>query len=276
LLSIVRWPNVLFTAITQYIIALYIASPVKGTWAVLADLELHLIVFATAFLIAGGFIINSFYDFEKDMVNRPHRTLFSRIVSKDFCLKTYFVVTILGVGLSAFASWRVLLFFSAFAFGLWFYSHKLQRYPIVREATSATLAVVSVFGILLYYQVINSLMVVYAAIFMSLMLNREIIKNLRNYDGDVAVGNQTISTYWGKRVSLRLFTGITALVLVGLMAFFQWSTGRFTLYFSSGISLIALIALALLWMRDAAHRLRIAHNFYKIAIAACILYLVIY
>lgn len=119
-------------------------------------------------------------------------------------------------------------------------------------------------------------MVVYAAIFMSLMLNREIIKNLRNYDGDVAVGNQTISTYWGKRASLRLFTGITLLVLIGLLAFFEWSTGRFTLYFCSGISLITLVALALLWMRDAAHRLRIAHNLYKVAIAACILYLVIY
>ena len=88
--------------------------PNRGHWEVLKDFELHFIVAASSFIIAGGFIINSFYDLEKDLINRPHKALFDRIVSKSFCLNTYCVLNGIGLTFALFASWRVFLFYAFF------------------------------------------------------------------------------------------------------------------------------------------------------------------
>ncbi len=276
LLSIVRWPNVLFTIITQYIAAVYIFAPNKRYWAILKDFELHFIVASSAFIIAAGFIINSFYDYEKDLVNRPHKTLFDRVVSKEFCLNTYFVLNGIGLFFAALASWRVLLFFSVFAFGLWFYSHKLQKLPIIREVTASILSVLSVFSIVLYYQQLNLVMVIYGSFYMCLLLNREIIKNLRNIEGDIVVGNSSISTVWGSKTSKHIF-GIVS-VLMGLLAysFYVISDGSYVVEFVVTTSIILLVTWLLLITAKTQRQYQIAHSLYKLQMAISVLYLMIY
>jgi 4-hydroxybenzoate polyprenyltransferase len=91
-LSIIRWQNILITALAQYLAVLFVFNPGESKLELFLDIHLHLIVLATACAVAGGYIINSFYDLEKDLINRPERTLFNRVVSKDFCLKFYFLM----------------------------------------------------------------------------------------------------------------------------------------------------------------------------------------
>lgn len=276
LLSIIRWPNVLFTALTQYIAAIYIFTPNKGHWEVLKDFELHFIVAASALIVAGGFIINSFYDLEKDLINRPHKALFDRIVSKSFCLNTYFVLNVLGLGFALIASWRVFIFFSAFAFGLWFYSHKLQKIPVIRELTASILSVLSVFSIVLYYQHLNWVMLLYGGLFMCLLLNREIIKNLKNIDGDIAVGNSSISTQWGEKVSKNIF-GTVSVIMVGLLlCFHHASHGHYILMYTLFMSLIILLSWGILMTSNRKKQLFWAHRLYKIMMAVSALYLIVY
>ena len=276
LLSIIRWPNVLFTALTQYIAAIYIFTPNKGHWEVLKDFQLHFIVAASAFIVAGGFIINSFYDLEKDLINRPHKALFDRIVSKSFCLNTYFVFNFIGLALALFVSWRVFIFFGAFTFGLWFYSHKLQKIPVIRELTASILSVLSVFSIVLYYHHINWVMVLYGALFMCLLLNREILKNLKNIDGDIAVGNQSISTHWGEKVSKNIF-GTVSVIMVGLLlCFHHASEGHYVMIYTLFMSLVILLSWGILMTSNRKKQLFWAHRLYKIMMAASALYLIVY
>ena len=68
LLSIVRWLNILLTIFAQYLAAVFILNPSKNYFDVLSNPKLHLMTFASAFIIAGGYIINSFYDLEKDLM----------------------------------------------------------------------------------------------------------------------------------------------------------------------------------------------------------------
>jgi 4-hydroxybenzoate polyprenyltransferase len=275
-LSIIRWPNVLFTALSQYIAAIYIFTPNKGHWEVLKDFQLHFMVAASAFIIAGGFIINSFYDLEKDLINRPHKALFDRVVSKSFCLNTYFVLNGIGLVFSVFASWRVFLFFAFFAFALWFYSHKLQKLPIIRELTAAILSVLSVFSIVLYYQHINGIMILYGSLFLCMLLNREIIKNLKNIEGDVAVGNSSISTHWGKKVSKNIF-GTVSVIMVGIvLCFYHASDGHYVLAFTLFISVMLMLTWGILVTSNRKKQLFWAHRLYKIMMAASVLYLIVY
>ena len=276
LLSIIRWPNVLFTALTQYIAAIYVFTPNRGHWEVLKDFELHFIVAASSFIIAAGFIINSFYDLEKDLINRPHKALFDRIVSKSFCLNTYFVLNGIGLTFALFASWRVFLFFAFFAFSLWFYSHKLQKVPVIRELTASILSVLAVFSLILYYQHLNWIMFLYGGLFMCMLLNREIIKNLKNIDGDIAVGNSSISTHWGEKVSKNIFGTVSVIMVGGLLCFYHAAEGNHVLIFTIFISFLLLITWGILITSNRKQQLFWAHRLYKIMMAVSVLYLIVY
>ncbi len=275
LLSIIRWPNVLFTALAQYVSAVYIFTPGKSHWDIIKDPELHLIVAATVFIVAAGFIINSFYDLEKDLINRPHRTLFDRVVSKEFCLTMYFVFNVIGLSFSMLASWRVFLFFLAFTFWLWFYSHKLQKIPIVREFVASILSVISVFSIALYYQHVEWVIILLAATVISLLFNRELIKDLKNLEGDVAVGNQSITTVWGRKASKNI-VGLVSTLIVGFsLTFYHMSDGQYTLWYVIFISLFTLLAWGILTTTKGKKSLFWAHRIYKIMLAVGILYLIV-
>src|SRR5690606_31561941 len=72
-------------------------------------------------------------------------------VSQKTKLYVYFGLNFFVVGLAMLVSWRVAVFYSVYIFLIWFYSHKLKKYPIIGNVTAALLAIFPFFGILLYY-----------------------------------------------------------------------------------------------------------------------------
>ena len=77
-------------------------------------------------IVVGGYLINAFYDFEKDMINQPERTYFDRLVSKRSCLNIYMLCNFFGLLLAYLISNKI--FFSAILIAvLWIYSHKLRK-----------------------------------------------------------------------------------------------------------------------------------------------------
>ena len=148
LFSVVRGYNILVIALAQYLTSIYILAPELPVKKVLFDLNLLMLVLASAAAIAGGYIINSFYDSEKDLINRPNKTKLDRLVSQNTKLSGYFVLNFVSVIFASYVSFRAVVFFSLYIFAIWFYSHKLKRYLFVGNLTSATLAVVPFFAVL--------------------------------------------------------------------------------------------------------------------------------
>ena len=62
LFSVVRGYNILVIALAQYLASIYILSPNLPLRQVVFDVNLFVIVIASAMVIAGGYIINNFYD----------------------------------------------------------------------------------------------------------------------------------------------------------------------------------------------------------------------
>ena len=71
LFSVVRGYNILVIALAQYLASIYILSPNLPLRQVVFDVNLFAIVIASVMVIAGGYIINNFYDAEKDLINKP-------------------------------------------------------------------------------------------------------------------------------------------------------------------------------------------------------------
>ena len=116
LFSIIRGYNILLLVVAQYIAALFIFAPQLSTREILFDINLLMLVLASAMAIAGGYAINSFYDSEKDLINRPTRTMIDRLVSQRTKLSVYFVFNIFSVLFASYASFRAVVFFSLYIF----------------------------------------------------------------------------------------------------------------------------------------------------------------
>jgi len=134
---------VAFTAIVQYIAFLFAFNTKENILSSLGEVKVHLIIVSTALLLAAGYIINNFYDVEKDLINRPHRTRFQNIVSRAFKLRFYLLLNVLGLGIAMYASFHIFLFFLFHAFALWFYSHKLSSMVLIRELSASFLTVLA-------------------------------------------------------------------------------------------------------------------------------------
>ena len=72
LFVVVRGFNLAMILVAQYITAIFIMSPSQSLSEVLLDRSLFVLIVATVLSIASGYIINNFYDAEKDSINRPH------------------------------------------------------------------------------------------------------------------------------------------------------------------------------------------------------------
>lgn len=213
LFSVVRGYNIMMICIAQYLTAIFILSrqPLRQ---VLLDPRLFAIVLAGALAVAGGYIINAFYDQEKDLINKPTRTLMERMVGQHTKLSLYFILNFLSVIVASYVSFRAVLFFSIYIFMMWFYSHRIKKIVLVGNIVSGILSIIPFFAIFVYYHNFQKIIFVHAAFLYYLLLAKDFVKDLQNIKGDFALGYHTIATDYGERSSKHLITVLIGLTLV--------------------------------------------------------------
>lgn len=209
----VRGYNIMMICIAQYLTAIFILSrqPLRQ---VLLDPRLFAIVLAGALAVAGGYIINAFYDQEKDLINKPTRTLLERMVGQHTKLSLYFILNFLSVIVASYVSFRAVLFFSIYIFMMWFYSHRIKKIVLVGNIVSGILSIIPFFAIFVYYHNFQKIIFVHAAFLYYLLLAKDFVKDLQNIKGDFALGYHTIATDYGERSSKQLITVLIGLTLV--------------------------------------------------------------
>lgn len=268
LFSVVRGYNILVITLAQYLASIYILAPHIPLQNVILDLNLFLIVTASALTIASGYIINNFYDAEKDLINKPTKSMLDRLVSQRFKLTTYFILNFLAVFAASYISFKAVLFFSAYIFGIWIYSHKLKRIPFVGNLVSSTLAIAPFFVVFVYYQNFKTVIFVHALFLFLLILAREMIKDLENMAGDMAQNYKTIPIIYGPNVSKSMITFLIGLTLVpALLLIKSFDIGYMYLYFMACIALLILF-LILLWKAKGKKHYVWLHNIIKFIIVA--------
>lgn len=268
LVSIVRGYNILVIALAQYLASIYILAPDLPLRTVVLDLNLFVIVLCSALVIAGGYIINSFYDSEKDLINKPRKSMLDRLVPQRTKIYAYFTLNFLGVLLGAYVSFRAAFFFAAYIFGIWIYSHRLKKIAFIGNFVSATLAIAPFFAVFVYYRNFDTVIFVHAVFLFLLILSRELIKDMENIAGDMAQNYRTIAVRYGTRFSK---SGITFLVLLALVPAFllirYFDVGYMFLYFIAA-SLLLLLFLVLLWAAHSKKHYVWLHNILKFIIVS--------
>ncbi len=266
--SVVRGYNILVIIIAQYLAAIYILAHDKPLKSILFDVNLFMLVLASAATIAGGYIINNFYDSEKDLINRPQKSKLDRLVSQNTKLSFYFVLNFIAVIMASYVSFKPVIFFSVYIFGIWFYSHKLKKLPFVGNLTSAILTITPFFAIFMYYKNFETVIFVHALFLFLIVSMRELTKDLENIKGDLLLNYKTIPIAYGEKVSKVMLTILAILTLIPVYLLVNhFEIGYMYIYFYLCIVLLFGFLL-LLWMSKTKTHYLILHNILKFIILA--------
>ena len=243
---VVRGFNLAMIVVAQYITAIFIMAPNQSLSEVLLDRTLFALILASVAAIASGYIINNFYDSEKDSINRPHQVSVEKMVSQNTKLILYFILNISVIIAASYVSFRAVLFFSVYIFAIWFYSHKIKKRPVVGNLTSAILTITPFFAIFLYYKNFSSLIFVFGFYLFLVLSMRELIKDLQNLKGDLLQNYKTIPVVYGEKYAkLMIIVLVFCNVSVTIFLLKSYALERMDYFFYTSISLLFVVLLLL-------------------------------
>ena len=275
LFSVIRLYNIFIIIIAQYFTSIFIISIDTSISSILFDFQLFLLILSSSIAIASGYIINNFYDYEKDLINKPIKSKIDKVIRKRTKLSLYITLNFLCIYTSSLVSWRSVLFFTIYIFIIWLYSHKLKRILFIGNIVSSLLSVIPFFIILIYYKNFELIIFLYAIFLFQIVYIREIIKDLENIKGDFALDYRTIPVVYGEKSSkylLSIVSLFTVAIIYILLSGFDTGMMFYYYYFSIAVLLFFIIVL---WKYDSKKYYNFLHNLLKSLIVLGVLSIVL-
>ena len=279
LLRLVRFPNLVIVALTQYLLYYGLLLPAFRQYSLEPALDgehFSLLVAVTLLISAGGYVINDIVDFRIDLINRPDKVVINRQVRVQSAYWLYFCFNLLGFLISLYLSFYIECIPLANLFPLavillFVYSIYLKSQAVLGNLLIA-LFCAGVAGIVWFAERgpfqqlleeapviagrLGSIISWYMAFaFMSTMF-REVVKDMEDVQGDVGANCRTIPVRWG----IRAAKGVAAAFGVGLAAFLIYLPlnspqlfTRLSLFFLI-FGVLAPLFLALFWVFRASEK----------------------
>ncbi|TVZ55816.1 4-hydroxybenzoate polyprenyltransferase [Lutibacter sp. Hel_I_33_5] len=262
-LSVIRGYNILVLVAAQYLAAIFIFSPKKSPRAVILDSHLFYIVLASVFVVAAGYIINNFYDSKADTINRPLKTGIDSYIKQSTKLSIYFFLNIVGVSIGFLVSWRVALFFSIYIFGIWFYSHKLKRFPFTGIFSATILMMLPFFAVFIYFKNFSKIIFVHAIFLFLVIMVRELIKELENIKGAIINNYKTFPVAYGEKRTKQVSIFLLFLTVIPIVILFSYPAISLMKYYFYFALLILIFVGIYLWVSTKRKQYGFLHNVLK-------------
>ncbi len=277
LLSHVRWQNIFILALSQYLAVFFVLNDPDSWREVIRDWVMHIIIICGILTVSGGYLINNFYDREKDLINRPNRTLFEAYVNNDLLVRLYILLNFIALGLSLVVSLRAFLYYFVFVVLLWFYSHKAKKKSIAGNLMASSLAVYPFFSVFIYYNLHNGFVLLYTLLIWSLLYVRELVKDLESHRGDLIAGYRTLPVLLGK---LNAFVFLRWIMVADAIVFFAFAIMLYgklqsVFIYSIAVSMVLFGMYALSFRSKVSTYITFCHHVFKVLIVAGILFLAI-
>lgn len=246
MIKLIRPLNLLIMAVTLILVRYCIFEPVfrqSGLSGLMPAWQFSLLVIATLFIGAAGYIINDVLDIELDKVNKPGKQVIGKLMSEERGKKLHFNLTAVGVAFGfvfSYLSGNVMLgiFFVIIPTALFYYSYKYKYLPAVGNAV---VAILSAFVVLIYwvfefyhlkkqpdlfvdasgyFSLINRFVLTFSIFAFMVSLMREIVKDAQDMEGDKRFGCRTLPIVLGIPLT-RLIVNLLELITIGGLAWFQ-------------------------------------------------------
>jgi len=245
-LSLVRWKNLLFIALTQALFYFVVLpSTAINENAALFLIEnrslFFILMFASILIAAAGYIINDYFDQEIDAINKPKKNVVNKLIKRRWAILWHLIFSAAGIVFSIYVSLKThILIISIInflcVFILWFYSTVFKRKLlsgniIISFLTAWVILSVYVFSgnDLFHFEGWNyskdlfdsrklfKIAIVYSGFAFVLTLIREVIKDAEDMYGDMVYNCNTMPIAWGVPAT-KVFAGVWFVVLIALVA----------------------------------------------------------
>ncbi|MBV7441195.1 geranylgeranylglycerol-phosphate geranylgeranyltransferase [Weeksellaceae bacterium TAE3-ERU29] len=251
LFTVVRGYNVAMLVLAMYFTAYFIFSKNTSLIKFLSHWHLHFIILASAFTVSAGYIINNFYDLDKDRIGRPVFAYMAKFVSQNFKLTIYVIFNVIALIFACLASWRVALFFIFFQFATWFYSHKLNRIIFINNLTSTILSLLPFLAILLYYNNYSKSIFIHAGFLGLNLLCLDLTKDLLTVKADAIYNYNTLPVSLGiKKSKIVLSLCLIFTTLFGFILTKHPEIGYMSLYFKTVSIIFLLLAILIFFIKE--------------------------
>jgi 4-hydroxybenzoate polyprenyltransferase len=256
-LKLIRWPNLLIVAMTMVLmryailgsvlnkinITMYVSAGSATSMSLQSSwYDFFILVVATMLITAGGYVINDYFDIKTDLINKGMVIVGTKIPRRK-AMMWHNIFNIIGVSAGFYISakagyiWLGILFLIVSGL-LYFYSASYKRQFLIGNIMVALLTamvpmLVVIFEapVLYQYYAINSLKIPdlsiifywvggFAIFAFITTLTREIIKDIEDFEGDVAYGRNTVPVVIGILTS-KIVT-ICLVFITLLMLYFIW------------------------------------------------------
>lgn len=314
ILKLIRWQNLLIVIFTMVLMRYAIVEPLisrigiillKGSGEeVRMALQLPwydflMLVLATVFITAGGYVINDYFDIRTDLINRGE-VIVGTMIPRRKAMLWHSILNIAGVAAGFYVSARAGYFWFGTIFLLisgllYFYSASYKRQFLVGNLMVAILtALVPVLAVLFEWAALYRYYSVYAtelpdlkflfywvggfALFAFLTtLIREIIKDTEDFEGDAACGRNTMPVVIGipgsKTISVSLI--IITITLLYLVWYFFINDRITLIYISAAIVIPMIIVIFRLVISKNSKELHTASGIMKLVMLTGILYAIV-
>jgi len=265
LFSIVRGYNILILIIAQYLTARYVFYPSSSFEQIIFDLNLFYLVFATALSTSSGYIINNYFDAEKDKINRPQKFLIEHTISQRIQFRIYLLMNLICLVVSWLFSLKAVVFFLIYILGILLYSILIKRLFWLSNIYKAFLTILPFFAITLYFKNFEQIIFLYAGFLFLLILIKDIIKDFENFKGDWVHSYKTLPIVFGNPIT-KLIISILILVIWGLIyLLIKNDLGLIEYYFIFCVPYMCFI-LFLTWISSTKKIYLWIHNLLKLII----------
>ncbi len=281
--KLVRWPNLVFIALTQILFKFFILQFVyKGSaeTAVLSTPLFFCLLAASVFIAAAGYIINDYFDINIDLINKPSKIIIDKYIKRRWAIVLHVVLSFAGFALSCYAGYKlrniyVPLFNTLSIALLWLYSTTFKKKLLIGNVLISLLTawVILVltfaehrYGLVssdVYWRKLLKLSFIYAGFAFIISLIREVIKDMEDMQGDVKFGCTTMPIIWGVQVS-KVFTAVWLVVLTGSVVALQVYIVQLGWWLSAVYSTITIIV-PLIWILKKLYAAQSVKDYHELS-----------
>ena len=313
-LKLIRWQNLLIVTLTMIFMRYAVIAPLLGKIGVILKqgsgeeipvtlqfpwYDFIILIAATVFITAGGYVINDYFDIKTDLINKG-KVIVGTKIPRRLAMMYHNVFNIIGVAAGFYISWKAgyLMMGALFLIVsglLYFYSASYKRQFLIGNIIVALLTAMVPLLVAFYewpalyrfYAVsavkIPEINIIFYwvggfAIFAFLTtLTREIIKDIEDFEGDIAYGRNTVPVVLGvlpsKIVSVCLI--IITIALLYLTCFLFINDTITLIYLSVAIVLPLLFVIYKVIISQNRKQLHTASSLMKVVMLTGILYSIV-
>lgn len=269
---LIRWPNLLFIALTQGLSWLCLVHPALGYENPFSPKQLYLL-FCTVLIAAAGYMINDYFDWQIDTINKPERVVIGKRVQRRSIILLHFFFNALALcfaysAIETNTSRWVLAWPAVSILLLWFYSTTFKRKLVIGNLvvacmTALTVAMPAIFTWTHFQKAEASSrfhLGLYVAFAFLITFIREIIKDIEDIKGDASQACQTIPLVWGINVARYLVDGFW-LLLMGLLV----SIRLFPFETSPHAWVYPMLLIPIPWLMYSMHRAKTSRDYHQVS-----------